>query len=559
MKKTYKFRLKIKSPHTTEKYAITGISEVNNPDRLDQFLEKYGHYIADFKKDEVKNYINQLIDDAKFVQTSYLSYNPGYNFVENKHFWVTGTGTYPYCGCKNADRIKVTLAEELKSAIPKICNIADIEKDEKFAEYLNEAKAHFNITANLPTASAVLITLLYNITKTYNYRINPIMVISLALTAPFATLIFNKFKGYPIGYLEGATKTGKSNVLRLIACLFGFDNSHIRSGNDTALNILFNLQQNACIPALINEIGDKLRNNLNELIIKPVYDRTPRRRMKRSGDEEAMTAINSTLIFNTNSAINKEPSISNRLMQTFWEAGTFNVVEAKRYNQYAQYLSIIIPHIVTTIPVSDVISMINNNYEQLSIIKDERSRVNLAITLTGFNIMLKVINLPDVINTEMFKSELDDFLVKYEELTQENEAEKFIAVIRELIKGQFPKLKASIDYKELRHKGQMGLHINTNKHAENLNTAFAKCYKSFYPNSIPMKPSQYAEILKDYNVIISNASYYTKGNQRGYFFSYETFPEIEAWMSEKPQVIINEDISEDGKPYPRDDDNLLPF
>ena len=83
-------------------------------------------------------------------------------------------------------------------------------------------------------------------------------------------------------------------------------------------------------------------------------------------------------------------------------------------------------------------------------------------------------------------------------------------------------MKASIDYKELRHKGQMGLHINTNKHAENLNTAFAKCYKSFYPNSIPMKPSQYAEILKDYNVIISNASYYTKGNQRGYFFSYET-------------------------------------
>ena len=177
-------------------------------------------------------------------------------------------------------------------------------------------------------------------------------------------------------------------------------------------------------------------------------------------------------------------------MQTFWEAGTFNVVEAKRYNQYAQYLSIIIPHIVTTIPVSDVISMINNNYEQLSIIKDERSRVNLAITLTGFNIMLKVINFPDVIDTEMFKSELDDFLVKYEELTQENEAEKFIAVIRELIKGQFPKLKASIDYKELRHKGQMGLHINTNKHAENLNTAFAKCYKSFYPNSIPMKPSR---------------------------------------------------------------------
>lgn len=524
--------IRISAPHKQDKQIITDISQINTAEKFDELLKSLGHYIHAFRDSETRDYINHIFENNR-VPELFISNNTGFNSIAGSEIWLAENKVSSYKDNTRRNLPQIRLADNLKASANKIFDAELIAEDKNFAEYVAEAKNHFGIEANLTVQEDVSLGFVYYLHKTYNGSIEPFMIIGLALMSPFVTHIFNEFKSFPLGYLEGETATGKSNLLNLIAYLFGFDSSFPKSGNDTPRNILFNLQQNVNIPILLNEIGDALRPRLNEWVIKPVFDRTARRVMKRSGEEERATAINSTLIFNTNAPINKEPAIVNRLLHTYWEKGMFNVDEAKKFNSYVSYLSILIPCIVENTVIEELIAKIQvwNNSDILKCISDTRHKINLAIALTGLETFMSFVNQHQLVNLKMVEEKIETYVSNYEKKAVDNEFEKIINAIRIAIVGSNTTLKASADYKEVSCNDRKGLHIHTGKGGESFKEQVINAYSAHYRDSTPIRFADYERILIENGVKKEKATY-GKSSKYGFFFPYDEYEEIELWFKD---------------------------
>lgn len=523
------------------KKVVVDSSQINSVVKLDEFLINVGHCDHAFKESEIREFINHVFD-IKNAKTLYISNNPGWNSIDGADVWLTENKVVGYKNNSQKGLPLVRLADKLKGKAPKIVSEKAILKDVRFMAYVEEAKLFFSIRGKLSVQEKVSVAFIYNLVKAYNSNVEPLLIIGLACLSPYVNHLVEQFRSFPIGYLEGYTATGKTNLLNLISCLFGFDSSYPKSGNDTALNILYHAQLYVNIPLLINEIGDRLRQNLNELVIKPIFDRTARRRMKSSGADEATTAINSTLIFNTNAPINKEAAIINRLLHTYWEKGIFNVDEAKRFNQFTSYASILIPSIVGNLKVEDIAEKIQKwvNGAELSHISDDRHRVNLAIALSGLEIVFELVN-QESVSIRLFEAKLKDYLLNYEKKAMDDEFEKVLFATRIALFGTHTILKVGTDYKEVMCGGRNGLHIDSGKNGEAFRSQVVNSYNANYRNSFSLRFIDYERLLNENGVKKEKATY-GEGSKYGFFFPYDEFDNIELWSKEYNQGVrfINE-------------------
>lgn len=524
--------IRISAPKQSPRQVITDISEINTVEKFDNLLKSLGHYVHAFKDAEIRDYINHVFESHK-VPDLYISNNTGFNIIAGGEVWLAENKVINYKGNKGRNLPQIRLADKLRGSANKIFDLNLLTADKAFEEYVKEAQIYFEINSKLTVQETVCLSFVYNLHKTYNGALEPFMIIGLAFMSPFATHIFKEFKSFPLGYLEGQTATGKSNLLNLIAYLFGFDSTYPKSGNDTPKNILFHLQQNVSIPILLNEVGDALRPRLNEWVIKPVFDRTARRVMKRSGEEERATAINSTMVFNTNAPINKEPAIVNRLLHTYWEKGIFNVDEAKRFNSFVSYLSILIPHVVESTDIQELMEKIQtwNNSDILKCIWDTRHKINLAIALTGLEIFLSFVNQLQSTNLKMFEGKIESYVLNYEKKAVDNEFEKAINATRVALIGKGTSLKASTDYKEVSCRNRYGLHIHTGKGGESFKAQVVNAYANLYRDSRPIRFADYENLLTE-NGIEKEKATYGKQSKYGLFFPYNEFEEIELWFKD---------------------------
>jgi len=522
----------VKSKGNKSIEVVTDISVINKADKLDAFLINIGHYSHLLTDAEVRRLIVQVVTQDH-VEKMFICNNAGYNLIEDKRFWVTENKQFCFQGDSTSNLPLVKLAKSTEDNLPKIVAEIVINSDSNFDEYLNKAKSYYGIDSTNTTVENVAIAFIYYIMKSYNNYVEPFIIIGLACLSPYVKSIFEKFRSFPIGYLEGDTATGKSNLLNLIAHLFGLNGRYPKSGNDTGLNILFNLQKYVNIPMLLNEIGDVLRPKFNELVIKSVFDRTPRRRMKQSGNEEAATAINGTLIFNTNSPINKEGAIVNRLLHTLWETGIFNTEEAKRFNDFTKYLSVLMPAIIETISVESILDKIQVwvDSDVLAHIRDTRHNANLAIALAGLEMFLNIANSPEKINLQMLEPKLTEYIQRYESNAEADEFAKFMAIARKVITAKSEDVRKDIDYKETSHKGLKGLHIRTDKDSMSFKTNFVKLYQANYIGSRPLSFREYEGLLKEKGIEKISVNYSSQARY-GIFIQYLEFPDVEAWLNE---------------------------
>lgn len=537
----------ITCPGKKTKKVVVDSSQINSVAKLDEFLKTVGHCDHALKESEIREFINHVFD-VKNANTLYISNNPGWNSIDGVDVWLTENKVFGYKNTAEKDLPLVRLADKLKGKSPKIVSEKTISKDSKFMTYVAEAKEFFNISGTLSIKESVSVAFIYNLVKTYNNNVEPFLIIGLASLSPFVNYLVEQFKSFPIGYLEGYTATGKTNLLNLISSLFGFDSSYPKSGNDTALNILYHAQLYVNIPLLINEIGDKLRQNLNELVIKPIFDRTARRRMKSSGADEATTAINSTLIFNTNAPINKEAAIINRLLHTYWEKGIFNVDEAKRFNEFTSYASILIPSIVENLKVEDIAEKVQKwvNSTELSHISDDRHKVNLAIALSGLEIVFELVN-QKAVSIRLFEDKLNDYLLNYEKKAMDDEFEKVLFATRIALFGDHSILRVGTDYKEVTCNGHRGLHIDAGKGSEAFKSQVVNSYNTNYRNSLSLRFIDYERLLSE-NGIKKEKATYGEGSKYGFFFPYDEFGNIELWSKEYNQGVRFIDEADDPAP-----------
>jgi hypothetical protein len=137
--------------------------------------------------------------------------------------------------------------------------------------------------------------------------------------------------GYPINFMYGEAASGKSNLLQTIAYAFGFDTRFLSSGNDTAMNLLHNMEYYSSVPVLYAEIEGYMRKNF-ETTVKAVYDRNARKRMTGFGQKQDIRAVNGTLNFASNDRAHRNPQTATRLVYTEFYQDNFNPKEASKIN-----------------------------------------------------------------------------------------------------------------------------------------------------------------------------------------------------------------------------------
>jgi len=131
------------------------------------------------------------------------------------------------------------------------------------------------------------------------------------------------------------------------------------------------------------------------MLIKPVYDRTPRGIMA-SGNEQDIKAINATVVIASNNIIHKNIQTSTRLIYTDFKKDNFDKNKARAFNSVRDdLLSSIMPKVlcINKKTVIDLlkhnISVIAENFTEI----DSRSINNIAVAKTGMDLLFDLTGL----------------------------------------------------------------------------------------------------------------------------------------------------------------------
>lgn len=157
--------------------------------------------------------------------------------------------------------------------------------------------------------------------KVYKNRLDIFLALGAALMSVFIDDIWVRHPGFPVIYLYGATKQGKSLIQGIISNFFGFSNKNVSMGNSTDNAIAMKCHRANAIPVLINDFdylktqGVAFENNVVQFyeggIREKMYDGSVMNRMP----------INTTAIFSSNYIPCDKPKVFNRMLPVYFSDG----------------------------------------------------------------------------------------------------------------------------------------------------------------------------------------------------------------------------------------------
>lgn len=276
------------------------------------------------------------------------------------------------------------------------------------------------------SASELAKMLLNTTYEGYNNSIEPLLIMGLAVMAPFRNHFIREAKGFPVAYLYGTTSAGKTNLLNNIAFLLGCDEEFIYSGDSTVLSMWQNLDSCSCMPIIYDEISRRaLNDNYFEGFIKAAFQGINRDKIAK-----VKMTISATLMMSSNFQPPQRPEILNRLLLCNFEQQNFKIGNVIDFNEVREkYLSNILPSIVRQRP-EDIIKIFNEKREYIkSLNPDLKARCinNIAIAFTGYQILLNIAG--EIQPNEVLKS-FEKFVINYSEaLKVETPWEEFLAAL----------------------------------------------------------------------------------------------------------------------------------
>lgn len=231
--------------------------------------------------------------------------------------------------------------------------------------------------------------LLSTVYRGYGNSAEPLLVLGLAVMAPFKNLLIKDTKGYPVAYLYGTTGSGKTTILNNVAFMHGFDDHYAYSGDSTVLSMWQNLDRCNCIPIIYEEISKSaLNNGLFEGCIKAAFQGINRDKIAK-----VKTNVSATLMMSSNYPPPQRSEILNRLVLCDFEPKNFIVNEVKDFNKtQVQYLSNLLPSIVRQKP-DEVMSIFEEKRTYIKSLNsklDNRCINNIAIAYAGYQILLNI-------------------------------------------------------------------------------------------------------------------------------------------------------------------------
>lgn len=353
-----------------------------------------------------------------------------------------------------------------------------------------------------------------NTIRTYGNKVEPLLTMGTAIMSPFVDIIFNKTMGFPVNFMYGEAASGKSNLLITIAYLFGFNTRFLSSGNDTAMNLLHNMEYYKNIPILYAEVEGYMRKNF-EATTKAVYDRNSRKRMTGYGKEQDVRAVNATLNFASNDRAHRNQQTATRLMYTEFYKNDFSPEEASKINQIREkYLSCVLPKILKWYADKDtILKMLDNNTK--IVLKhnsnlDLRCVNNIAIAMSGMDILYQVANFSKDFKggkeIQTLKQNLESYIKSYQDITHTEDCfEKFMAIF--LILAKSNKIQYGSEYVFNPQKNEISIYV------DGVHPLFSKEFKQSEETGIPIPSAKdiRTQATKE-SYIEYNNKYFRKGN-----------------------------------------------
>ena len=481
----------------TTKPIILSQKELLDLKNLHDVLKEGGIHLHCLKDTELKNI---LLDELSNIPEELNIFkNPSLIFHNDNPFWIyknaavdlkNGNILTPMANSKGIIQLDYNNSFTLKTDrdmyapelyIPEISYSEFVEQN-KNDELIKEFSATSTSIEEL-VAKCVFV----NTIRTYGNKVEPLLTLGTAIMSPFVDIIFSKTMGFPVNFMYGEAASGKSNLLITIAYLFGFNTRFLSSGNDTAMNLLHNMEYYKNIPILYAEVEGYMRKNF-EPTTKAVYDRNSRKRMTGYGKEQDIRAVNATLNFASNDRAHHNPQTATRLMYTEFYKKDFCPEEASKINQIREkYLSCVLPKILKWYPDKDsILKMLDNNTK--IVLKnnsnlDLRCVNNIAIAMCGMDILYQVANFSKDFKggkeIQTLNQSLESYIKSYQDITHTEDCfEKFMAIF--LILARSNKIQYGSEYIFNPKKNEISIYV------DGVHPLFSKEFKQSEETGVPI-------------------------------------------------------------------------
>lgn len=160
--------------------------------------------------------------------------------------------------------------------------------------------------------------LLSQVEKVYKGKIEPFLCLGASVLCVFLEEIWEERAGFPVIYLQGATKQGKSLIQSVVMNIYGFTKKQMSVGHSTDNAIAMKCHINNSFPICINDYDYfKAQSNHFENNVVHFYETGIRDKM-RNGKEFDLQPINSTAIYSSNYLPATKEKIFNRLLPLYF-------------------------------------------------------------------------------------------------------------------------------------------------------------------------------------------------------------------------------------------------
>lgn len=511
-KNNYLHEIELKTNSSINNMTITA-SILKNKDRFENVIEGYAHINSVLNKNQQEILAADILSAQCPIVTEYKT--AGLNFYEGNQVFITADNYYLYASQNNIYNYNIRLSKKALLQ-PVFTKFETITADEEIKSNITDCTTE--------KAVSFLLKLLFDVlAKAYNNRIEVFIAVSMGFMLLFLKQISNDFTGIPVIALYGEAASGKTNILRLIAHAFGLDEKSLHGGMDTLAGLIEDLESYVNIPLLIDEVELSGIDAVKRLI-KAVYGQTGR---KKYG---CKTNINTTLFFNTNHKFLYDLEYKNRCIELNFEQSDFNKYEAEKFNRFQPYLSFISGYIIQNIPYIEIKAMIKaeEQSELLSSVEDNRIQRNMAIALTGFKLLIRLINEPSLYNFEYFEERFKSYIAEVSAM-KDDDLTRFNTILKELLNDNNKKIKELVDYRIFTD----GLHLSTGKHSKTFELHFKKLFEAHFRRTKPLDMKDYQKLLKQNGAESKSVRYSDNIPSRyGLFLPFDKFEEFKYLLDE---------------------------
>lgn len=312
-------------------------------------------------------------------------------------------------GIVHVNNCAIKLDDSYKDKLPKLC-LEDVDVKDLLQKFFMQAE------------------------QVYKNRLDIFLALGTSIMTIFIDDIWRKYPGFPIIYLYGATKQGKSLLQGIISNIFGYSNKNVSMGNSTDNAIAMKCHRANAIPVLVNDFdyyksqGVAFENNIVQFyeggVREKMYDGVVLNRMP----------INTSAIFSSNYLPCDKPKIFNRVLPVYFPENGIDTafIDDKFVNDESRSQVIIELMKIPKERVLDKIKEVENWLLQSKFFKTkDRESNNVAIAYTGL-LLLETISGYMISDKEL---KLKDYCDWYENLFASENApvERFIKALPTLV------------------------------------------------------------------------------------------------------------------------------